>query len=282
MISRRILNWLKERLTKRTILIVPGVFVLALFAWAAYLRFTKGYNWADGTGFEGKTLWDLLELLIVPLVLAIGGLWFNAQQKRSEQDVATDRQRETTLQTYLDKMAELLLDKELVKNKDSEDDPTVDVAKTRTVTTLRILDIKRRNILIQFLRDADLYSFILKEASLSGVNLGEANLSGAYMRGARLGIADLLRANLREADLSGACLRHTDLSGAYMRNADLSGADLLGANLSKADLSGANLSGATVTDEQLTSVRTLEGAIMPDGKKYDPAIHNLPKKESSK
>ncbi len=67
-----------------------------------------------------------------------------------------------------------------------------------------------------------------------------------------------------------------------MRNADLSGADLLGANLSKADLSGANLSGATVTDEQLTSVRTLEGAIMPDGKKYDPAIHNLPKKESSK
>ena len=28
----------------------------------------------------GKTLWDWLDLLIVPAVLAIGGYWFNSQQ----------------------------------------------------------------------------------------------------------------------------------------------------------------------------------------------------------
>src|SRR5215217_2211079 len=31
------------------------------------------------TGFRGKTVWDFLQLLIVPLVLAVIGLWFATQ-----------------------------------------------------------------------------------------------------------------------------------------------------------------------------------------------------------
>jgi hypothetical protein len=68
----------------------------------------------------GKTLWDWLQLLIIPLVLAVAALLFNLATTRTEQEIATqryeqdksialDKQREDLLQTYLDRMSELLL-----------------------------------------------------------------------------------------------------------------------------------------------------------------------------
>jgi uncharacterized protein YjbI with pentapeptide repeats len=52
--------------------------------------------------------------------------------------------------------------------------------------------------------------------------------------------------------------------------ADLSNADLREADLREADLSGANLRHAQVwTEDQLSEARTLEGATMPNGQKYE-------------
>jgi uncharacterized protein YjbI with pentapeptide repeats len=42
-----------------------------------------------------------------------------------------------------------------------------------------------------------------------------------------------------------------------------------GADLSNANLSGANLKGANVTEEQLAKCKSLEGATMPNGQKYE-------------
>jgi hypothetical protein len=36
----------------------------------------------------GKTLWDWLDLLIIPFVLAIGGIWFSRAERRHEQVIA--------------------------------------------------------------------------------------------------------------------------------------------------------------------------------------------------
>jgi hypothetical protein len=36
--------------------------------------------WRRWTGFRGKTVWAWLQLLVVPLALAVIGLWFAAQQ----------------------------------------------------------------------------------------------------------------------------------------------------------------------------------------------------------
>lgn len=70
--------------------------------WAGYQRFVKGVDWADWTGFgeytgtfpvekRGKTLWDWLDLLIAPIILALGALWFNKQQRNLELEIKTDR-----------------------------------------------------------------------------------------------------------------------------------------------------------------------------------------------
>jgi hypothetical protein len=89
----------------------------------------------------------------------------------------------------------------------------------------------------------------LHEANLRGANLQDAHLQGA---------------NLQEADLFGARLQEANLRVATLRVANLRVANLQGAKLHRA-----NLQGAKVTDEQLADTRSLQGATMPNGQKYE-------------
>ncbi len=76
-------------------------------------------------GFKGKTIWDLLQLLIIPALLAVLALWFNNQasireqernilQRENEQKIAEDRSREEALQSYLEGFEGLLLQYDLL------------------------------------------------------------------------------------------------------------------------------------------------------------------------
>ena len=298
---------------------IPIVVVLAsLLAWAICLSLT-GYTWPAWTGWSdytgslakdqrGKTLWDWMELLVIPAVLGVGALLFNWSERKNErkiaeernkhdQEIAADRMRETALQTYIDRMTELLLEKDLRKSK--PEDEVRDVARTRTLTTLRILDPVRKGLLVRFLSEADLIkndkpvidlsgadlnNIRLSGADLKEVNLSQAfmtkanldetrlsmsNLSGAQLIGAhlyfdRLDKADLSRANLSEADLGRADLHGADLSGAYLIDADLREAFLGEANLAGAVLIRANLSGADLEGANLDKTE-FHRTIMPDG-----------------
>src|SRR5437763_12226340 len=77
----------------------------------------------DWTGFSRKTLWDWLQLLIVPIVLAGGGYLFGTWQHNVDQQQALDQQQATILQTYIDNIQDLLLNHKLL-----ESNPTGDVA----------------------------------------------------------------------------------------------------------------------------------------------------------
>ena len=139
----------------------------------------------------------------------------------------------------------------------------------------------------------------LQQADLSGAYLTDIDFRGTYLAGAHLEEANLARAELQGADLSGTFLSGVDLSGADLTYVDLSNAEglwekatylwkrgaglndadlrninLSGADLSNANLSGANLKGAEVTEEQLAKCKSLEGATMPNGQKYEDWLKN--------
>lgn len=91
--------------------------VLLVVVIVIILGYRLQWSW---TGVSAKTLWDWLQLLFVPIILAIGGFWLNQIQKsreestakqrtEDEQKIATDNQREAALQAYIGNMSELLL-----------------------------------------------------------------------------------------------------------------------------------------------------------------------------
>jgi uncharacterized protein YjbI with pentapeptide repeats len=105
---------------------------------------------------------------------------------------------------------------------------------------------------------------------LTVTNLSHAVLVRAELEGALLGGANLFHADLRGAILTKANLLHATLLQANLKEADLSDADLSGVNLS-----GADLTNAKVTKEQLEETKSLKGATMPNGQKYEDWIGTL-------
>ena len=258
------------------------VVVIALISFGYRLDWT-GFN---GNTKSGKTLWDWLQLLIIPTVLAIGGFWLNQIQKSREQKTAQeqaklerelihDNQQEILLQAYIDKVSELLLEKNLRKSELGAE--VRNIARARTLTVLPRLDAERKKSVLQFLYESgliykdksivDLSGADLTKSNFWGTKLGRVNLSGANLSGAALACIDLSGADLRGADLSQADLFDADLSQAELMEAkllttdlhyaDLSGANLSGANLSGANLNGAHLNGANLRRASLSIVQSI-------------------------
>jgi uncharacterized protein YjbI with pentapeptide repeats len=240
-----------------------------------------------------KTLWDFLELLAVPVLLAMlgyqlqhGDLKRTEKQAQVEKDRAKDQAkleseiaaanlRDQTLQAYVDHMAELLLNqefrKELLQSKTEyphSDNSARDVARVRTVTILRRLegDTQRQARVLHFLGDAEMLKFLLKNANLMEINLQGAILQGANLMGANLQRAILQGANLQFGSLQGANLEGANLQGAnlevaYLQGANLEGANLEGAILRFGSLEGANLQGAKIsTADQIKAAKNWEKA----------------------
>jgi hypothetical protein len=226
-----------------------GVVAIVLVVVIALIIVGYRFDWTgfNGNNKSGKTLWDWMQLLIVPVALALIALLFNLSTTRNEQKIAAqryvndqqialDKQKEDLLQTYLDRMSELLLKEQLGS---SAVKPEVrNVARVRTLTVICQLDAYRNGYVFSFLHESGLI-----DEGKSIINMTEADLAEV----------DLRRVNLRKVNLRGA---------------DLSDADLRGAILDEADLSGTNLTGAKVTEEQLETAKSLKGVTMPDG-----AIH---------
>ncbi len=206
---------------------------------------------AERMGVAGKTPWDFIQLLLIPLVLTGVGLWFSAQQNQvslqiserqhqadiqlnkqqhtNDQAIALDQQRETALKTCMDDIKDLLLNKGLGASKKPEDEIRI-VARAEVLSALRQLDGERKGTLIQFLSEAGLITDSRNDVII-------------YLYGA-------------------------NLSGADLHGVDLHGAILFIANLYGAILSRADLSGAKITEEQLKEAKSLKGTIMPDGSRH--------------
>jgi uncharacterized protein YjbI with pentapeptide repeats len=89
------------------------------------------------------------------------------------------------------------------------------------------------------------------------------NLAGIDLRK-----IDLSEVNLENADLSEAILTKSNLARANLSKVNLRGVDLRDADVSHVDLGQANLEAANISQDQLDLVKNLQGATMPDGKKY--------------
>lgn len=287
---------------KRVIRAIGIVVALLVFALIVYWGYILEWQW---TGFPSQKLWDWFELLIVPVVLAIGGYLFARAEGRVTEAATERRAQDEALQAYLDYIGELALEKGLRNSKEHDEVRTL--ARARTLTALTRLDAEHNRAILHFLKDSNLVSesdnsiISLQDAPLLSIDLegndlrhinleramlAHANLRFAYakhgvLQRSWLRHADLRYANLENADLRGASLLRADLRHANLRNANLSvaevplgaanlmGADLRGANLENTDLTGADLTGAKVSKKQLAECQSLARATMPDGQPYE-------------
>jgi hypothetical protein len=270
---------------------VPPIAVLVVFLVLFLILWGYRHEW---TGFEKssylepddqkiqprKTLWDWLQLLLVPLALAGIGIWFTWQQNQRQEATDAQRSQDAALQGYLDQMSQLMLERGLRTAEPNGEVRTL--ARARTLAVLNAGDAEHKRATLRFLHDACLIQVPSEsDQSVTGcppvevesppvISLQNADLSEARLHGIKvLKGTDLSYANLNGSDLSDANLIGTRFHNAGFWRTDLTGAKLTGADLTGADLTRANLTDADVTQEQLDQAKSLKGATMPDGSKHD-------------
>jgi uncharacterized protein YjbI with pentapeptide repeats len=230
----------KRRVAGVFVVVVAGMVALGALIWLAYHQSWTGFGEYTGTVGEpapGKTLWDWMDLLIVPAALALAVYWLNEQSRERERE-AESRQ--------LDQTKKLLIFQMISPNNDIALDALGRLSSLFSLKdgVLQGADLRKANLSWSNLNGAD-----LREADLREANLRGAFLRGTNLTGASLGKANLIGADMREAKLIEANLGEADLNNANLIGADLTGADLReaylhGTELSKVDLRGADLRGA--------------------------------------
>lgn len=310
-----------------------AVFVIFLGI-VLFQRYILGWtDWQPWTGIgsyvvedekviKGKTLWDLMELLLIPLGGAYIAFRFSKtlkkneqkiaeQRAKSEQELSKDRQREDALQSYFNQISELLLRKDGDLKVSKPKDEIRVVARTRTLSTLRMLDGTRKGQLLQFLKEAnlierdnsivslenaDLTNMQMNYGNLSNIELVKVKLSNSKLYGTNLSNSNLQKSDFWSSSLINVIFDNSNLEGALFVDAVLDGAFfnsshmkrciLTGAslglitmnntNLERADLTNAKLYWVSIGEVNFRNVN-FKDAKMPDGKIYDPEIHTLEK-----
>lgn len=267
-ISKDNKDWLVAVLILIISVIIFPFLDLKVFKVFEVLGLEKFGKYSDKTLFDGL---DLAAKLAVPIFL----FQFKTRQEQLEKQRVDrekeqvkmqfeDNLREESLQKYIDRMSEILINKtsrdELftIKDNENQNDSVLKLARIRTVNILRWLekDIGRRDKALQFLRDSKLSQCVLKKADLDNIdfsgadlsdfNFSDTKLSNTNFSGAILSNANLSYAKLNDANFSGAILNNVYLSYAKLSNANFFNAKLSHSKLREADFSNANLTNANL------------------------------------
>lgn len=103
-----------------TLSFIFGGIVLILLVW--------GLNAVSWTGFQEKTLWDWLDLFLIPAILLLFILiliWrvrkYQEEAASLEREVARDLQMEEAMNSYMELLTVLILEKGLGSEADSDE-----------------------------------------------------------------------------------------------------------------------------------------------------------------
>jgi hypothetical protein len=281
---------------------IKGLLSVLLFSLSIFLviiisNWISNFKWS---GFQKKSFWDWLQLLIVPLMLAFGAFYLNYASETRDKQIAEEGKQQELLKDYFSKMQTLILaEKTLPKsNNKPTGSPSLDqnqpklspesqaIARALTLAVLDELDGKRKGKVISYLADSKL---IIEDPTLkskSEINLEHANLKDIVLQGVvmpfvKINNADMTNARLDNVDLSNSDLADSDLSEATLKNVKLIEAkvyrvnftktNLTGVNFSNTDLNNSNFYNATLDNITFSSFTILDQACFSE----QPIITNM-------
>ncbi len=223
------------------LLMILGAIILVFLYWQLEPK----------TGPERKDLFTLFAQVLGGIILLLS-LYVAWRHNNAQREMAIERSLDETLQSYFDRITDLMLANETQTNVADTRTLVNSIANARTLTILKGLDGARKGLLLHFLYSAGLIYAEGDEGSQPAIDLREADFSEAQLSGAKFPRASLAGANFTGANLTDTDLTEADLQGATLSDADLTDVLLYLANLTNARLVSANLTYAQLMDADLT------------------------------
>lgn len=262
----------------KTLKLIITLLLLSLICYIGYLVFLPEPPKWSGFGESiknpniepAKTLFDWLDLLIIPLSLGLLGWLYKEAEKTKTMKTEQERARNETLNSFINVMTDLLQNQNLSNNPSSQ---IRAIAKTRINMALSNLDGARKGQVLQFLFESELIKItpklrliganfndsildqiVLYDSEIRGVNFKNASIKNANLNGIVFNSSNFEGANLSGSLVVSADFGYTNLTGCKLKNMDLTSVDFEGANLSNA-----NLKGSKIKQAQLDSILNKKG-----------------------
>ena len=216
-----------------------------------------------------KTLWDLLQVLAIPAIIAVGAAFFEQSYKQLEKLFQDERLSESRVREYMKSLQDLTLGYDLSNSNSSKRARAIVQVNTRH--TIKILDgpwlgsiidlldtygldlVTRNNPILDLsglrFNKADLNNRKLVNMNLTNVNMPDSDWSHADCKDISLDFADLSHAKMEKAEFNDCSFISADLSSAELR-----GAKFFECNMDKVIFHNADLRKATFPGTYLGSV----------------------------
>lgn len=259
------------KIVRFIIFIIILIACCVLFIWAvnpdaapAWTGFGKYNEITDG--HRAKTLWEWLDLLLIPFCVGILAWSFKEAEKEKSSKSEEERSQNETLDSFVNTMTELIT-KHNLANQNSTLETRI-IARTRINLAFSNLNGARKGQVLQFLFESGLIDYSpkinilggnMKNAILDGIVLSKSEIKGVYFNNATIKETNLNAANFTSCDFTKADLSnslvtntnfsYTNLTKSKLKNMDLTSVNFEGANLTKADLRGSK-----IKQEQLNTI----------------------------
>jgi hypothetical protein len=256
---------------------IKGLLSVLLFSLSIFLviiisNWISNFKWS---GFQKKSFWDWLQLLIVPLMLAFGAFYLNYASETRDKQIAEEGKQQELLKDYFSKMQTLIVETkkskdsqpkivetkksvETTKSKDSQPNPDgapllpefIPIAEALTFAVLDQLDGKRKGKVISYLADSKLITANIKDQkSKPVIDLRKANLKEIVLEDVSLDGLSITGADMTEAKLTEVILTNSNLVSSKFINATLDTVDFSGSKLGNSNFYDADLKNITRSED---------------------------------
>ena len=91
--TARVRSW-RQRIKQHPVAtaLISFVALLVVLVLLGGYKLNWGWTGFNGSNKSGKTLWDWMQLLFIPVVLAVAGFWFNHRERKAA-ELRTENER---------------------------------------------------------------------------------------------------------------------------------------------------------------------------------------------
>jgi len=240
--------------------ILPLLLLLLIIANVAIVsNWISNFKWS---GFQKKSFWDWLQLLIVPLMLALGAFYLNSAADFRDYQIAQERKQQEVLTDYFSKMQGLIVETKKIKETSGytklhpKDEAARllpefrSTAQALTLSVLEQLDGKRKGKVIIYLAESQLITVDNNKLSTQP----EIKLDGANLAGMVLNNVDQVMVDKKPLGIA--------ITGADMTDSTIKSVRLfVDSQLGRSDFSRANLTDVYFTNANMSLAKFFQGTI---------------------
>jgi uncharacterized protein YjbI with pentapeptide repeats len=236
---------------------------------------------------------SLISNLLIPLIIGILTIVLPLQQENLSEhqnenskmfafnrrlrniETLRDEQKQIILDTYQQDLTNLLLKYDSLNNSTDDDDNDERISliiRTKTLHALRQLDPARKIFLIQLLFDSGIqYRINISHTDLSssifpqGSFYNHLQFKNIVARNISLIKISLYQSNFSHSILDDSVFLHSNCSHADFSYTSLQRTNWTNTDVTQAIFNYTNLYRAKITKEQLATVQSLQGAVLPNG-----------------